>query len=90
MPRSSSIGLMDEPMKVFAHTSVDVKNIPESIVAPIERMVSLLERVEENIIIVYSRNLWPVNFLFVTAGLSMLFYSSSILIHSLRRSKDDK
>ena len=92
----SGLGIADDPLKVFAHTSIDIKNLPENIINPIDRLVALLERVEvnaivklENLVQLYER---PFKFLMYSLGASMMIVSSSLLINAFYnvKKKDKK
>jgi hypothetical protein len=99
--RSSSslggLGLSEEPLKVFTHSSIDVKNIPIQLTDPIERLVSLAERLEtvalslmanvEKISLSFQS---PINFFIYSVSISMLLYSSSVFVYGLYRINEKK
>ena len=99
--RSSSslggLGLVEEPLKVFTHASIDIKNIPDSVTSPIERIVSMAERIEiaattmitkvEQISISFEK---PLSIFIYSLSISMIVFSSGFLIITIYRINDKK
>ena len=92
----SGLGLSDDPMKVFTHSSIDVKSVPTITINSdvIDRFVSLLERLEVacgNKIELWSNRLErPLKCLIYSIGASIVLYTGHLVIKSLRSTKDKK
>jgi len=95
----SGLGLSDDPMKVFTHSSIDIKSVPtitinSDVIDVVARFVSLLERLEVacgNKIELWSNRLErPLKCLIYSIGASMVLYTGHLVIKSLRSIKDKK